>query len=224
MRRGAHFVASHPQFMLVIHAAAAVLLGCVTSWWQQRWVPDSYLLLHIGVWWTLGAVLLLDLLNRRPGPVAGRDEFSDVCLDSLLYGDSPRFRDEASEADDDLPAGTEHFRTICLELSPRWNLEVLTVSTGTSYQSARFAPRDGAGFTLLFANWDFAWFFGVDSIHGLSGADVRSLLSDLHNALTAIEGTERIKWFRSASGTCHAQMSKSDQESGADLPFATGPA
>lgn len=224
MRLGARFVASHPRLTLVIHAAAAVLLGAVTSWWQQGWVPDSYLLLHIGVWWTLGAVLLLDLQGRRPGPVAGRDEFGGVCLDALLYGDFPQFRDEATDADEDLPTGTALFRAICLELSPRWNLEALTVSTGTGYQSARFAPRDGAGFTLHFANWDFAWFFGVDSIRALSEADVRSLLTDLHNTLTAVEGREWVKWFRSASGTCHAQMSKLDQESGADLPFATEPA
>lgn len=220
MRLDARFVASHPRLTLLIHAAAAVLLGAVTNWWQQGWFSDSFLLLHIGGWWTLGAVLLLALQNRRPGPVAARDEFRHVCLDALFYGDFPQFRDEATDADEDLPTGTALFRTICLELSPRWNLEVLTVSTGTGYQSARFAPRDGAGFTLYFANWDFAWFFGVDSIHGLFENDVRALLTDLHKMLTAVEGAERIKWFRSASGMCHAQMSKSDQESGADFPFA----
>lgn len=211
----------HPRLVFAFLGITTVALGYVTNFFQQRWYPESYLLLHISIWWMLGALWLLHLANKPRRPTPAEQEFQQYRgrfrLEALLYGDTPSFHDRAAEVNDDYPRGTPLFRSICLSIQ-HWHLSSLEVSIDNSVQFASFCGPEQAQFTLQFAHWDFAWQLGVQKIRA-SQEQVRHFLGDLQAALSQIEGLTKIRWYDGNPDSFHAQMSDLDLESGTDSPF-----
>ncbi|MEO2014302.1 MAG: hypothetical protein ABGZ53_07990, partial [Fuerstiella sp.] len=218
---GDHYFLSHPRLAFTVHALTTVALGYITNLIQQLWYPQSYLLLHIAVWWTASAVWLVRLANKpqpMPQPERALEHFNtQVRLHALLFGVSPSFHDAVAEQDEDYPVGTPLFRVICQSLQ-NWQLSSLTVSPDINAQTALFTDLKGAHISLEFDNWEFAWHIGAHEIHA-NETQVHEFMQQLMSAVSQVDGLTQIQWYNGGP-TFHAQMSNAEIELGSDSPFA----
>ncbi|MBL8871061.1 MAG: hypothetical protein JNK90_14795 [Planctomycetaceae bacterium] len=222
MTLGAHYFFAHPRLAFTVHGITAIALGYISNLVQQHWYPDSQLGLHIAVWWVTSILWLLYIAKEPKVTSQPESELrnfaSHLRLHALMFGDSASFHDAQAEQDEDYPKGTPLFRSICLSIQG-WRLSSLTVSPDTGEQIACLTGTSNAQITLLFNNWDYAWYIGIIKLHANEN-QTRDFLIALHSVTSHIDGLTKIKWYDGDSDVFHAQMSNEEIEMGAASPVA----
>jgi hypothetical protein len=183
---------------------AACALGYISHRIQQRWYAENYLLLHIALWWSTTVVVLLYLFERRPAPRRrGQSQGERISeylrLNAVLRGSAVWHAEPTSESlSDDMPPGGPLFRSICLRIPSRWELQRIEISVAEATQRASFGRRDAKRLVLDFAQWGNAWLLSLDAVEDVRLDDAREFLLDVQRVLESTDGIGEVKWYDDA--------------------------
>jgi hypothetical protein len=197
----------------------------VTHVIQQQWHRENYLLLHISLWWVIIVLVLLHFAERPWGKavataLVAREEWSQHNrLNVLCDGKATWFRDIISEnLNEDMPTGAPLFRSVCLRMPDRWQLDRFETSIGSQTQTATFGGGESPCFELDFGEWEIGWRFSVICLKNASQDKLREFLQDLHRVLESTDGVTRVRWYHDAM-LQGGQMTESDYALGITTPM-----
>ena len=217
------FYLQHPKIAFSIQTVTACVLGYVTHLIQQRWYRENYLLLHISIWWVLILLILLyfaERIGRRATPEQlARNQWADhFRLNVLFHGSAEWFTDPPAEnLNDGMPKGGPLFRSICLRMPGRWQLDQFVTSLTHGTQSATFGRGKSPIFEIGFDEWAIGWCIGVMHLRNAAQDDVHDFLEDLHRVIETTTGISSLRWYHDEM-LAGGQMTESDYELGTPTP------
>jgi hypothetical protein len=222
MALGGNYFDSHPRLALASFAVTTVALGYISDNILRPWTAESYLSLHVSLWWVFG-ILWRVHLGERPREVPqielDIESFSSaIRINALLFGDCPQFHDAEAEQDEDYPVGAPLFRKQCFSIGG-WTLDTLTISPWQHSQEASFRGEGECVVTIAFFDWGHAWHVCVKECHG-NEEQLRNFVSSLHSGLSGIDRLTAVRWFDHGPAF-HAQMSEAATKLGTDCPFTS---
>jgi hypothetical protein len=194
----------HPGAVLALQTLAACALGYISHLIQQRWYAENYLLLHIALWWSATAVALVYLFERRSAP-RGRGQLQrerlgeHLRLNAVFRGGAAWHVETTSESlNDDMPSGGPLFRSICLRMPNRWELQQIKISLAEATQSASYGRQDTKRLVLDFGPWDNAWLLSLFAGEDVTLDDARAFLLDVQRVLESTDAVSGVRWHDDA--------------------------